>query len=98
MTRIQSTPQTKQPLDHDDWWATFKHVVSAAMSEVGWSGGPLWEREDAATFTPLCPVNVPVDRFDEWAANLARAVELAATATGVRCNFVNDWPATKEQA
>ena len=93
---MKSTPLSRQPLDHTDPWKQFKHLVSAAMCEVGWPPGPSWHREDDGSFTPYYSGNLPTARFEAWCVDLTRAAEIAARATGVEVSFAHDWPTARK--
>ena len=74
---IRSTPQSKQPLDHDNPWKRFKHAVSACMFEAGWPGGPRWELADGL-YEPVVPDHIDTTDIHRWLDDLAAATWFAA--------------------
>ena len=77
MTWVVSTPQSRQPLDHDTPWKRFKHAVSAAMYESGWPGGPSWTLTDGL-YEPVVPDHITAPDMDKWRDDLALATWYAA--------------------
>jgi hypothetical protein len=77
MSWIASTPQSRQPLDHDTPWKRFKHAVGACMAEAGWPGGPAWYLDDGL-YEPVVPGHIDATDMDKWRDDLALATWYAA--------------------